>query len=137
MRNDPELYDAFADFIRDRVRDRINPKLGIRAFNALREPSVTHMCIPLENVAEGHSKLFTRIEEFKPNTILKTEEVVETGAPLFVAYVPFNVTKKKKNNHTTITQSSYVPQLCVVGYFICLIIAILKTEWRQWEYFLQ
>jgi hypothetical protein len=143
-RNDPDLYDLFSDYVRDHVRDRSNPNITLCAFGSLPEPSVTHMCIPLENVTTGTGKLFTVTEEFRPGTKLKTEEVADTGVNQFYAYIPFDGPRGSSSKGSKGSKSSkgssisaYTPHFYVVGVFILIIIAILKTEMRQWEYFLQ
>jgi hypothetical protein len=142
-RNDTELYDLFSDYVRDHVRDRINNNITLCAFSSLPEPSVTHMCIPLENVTTGTAKLFTSVEKFRPETKLKTEEVIDTGVQQFNAYIPFDgprsssSSSSSKSRRNTSSLFPYTPQLVMVGVFILIIIGILKTEMRQWEYFLQ
>jgi hypothetical protein len=140
--NNTELYDLFSDYVRDHVRDRDNNNITLCAFGSLPEPSVTHMCIPLENVTTGTGKLFTSVEKFRPGTKLKTEEVADTGVNQFNAYIPFDgprssSSSKSRRNTSSSSLFPYTPQLVMVGVFILIIIGILKTEMRQWEYFLQ
>lgn len=134
-----DVYDQFADYVREKVRGRDNPNITVQDFSLMDPSGVTHMSLVLENVDKGKRRLYEQVEAFAPGTELTTRESISTGAPIYVANVPFKQTAKKGRHHHSSDNGEEAPKNWVLfGYIFMLmllfIVAILKTEWSQWQF---
>ena len=93
-----EVYDRFADYVREKMRSRDNPNISVREFDLMGKSGVTHMDLILENVSKGNKKLYGLVEEFDERAFLDTKEDFQTGNLIYVAHIPFK-TEEKRHRH--------------------------------------
>lgn len=139
MSTEAEAYDAFCDYVRDKMRDRDNPQLALREFDLRQPAGVTHALFDLENVRVGSEKLFERVKQFRPGAKLQTREDTNTGNMIYVAHIPYgkrhNKSKHHHSSHKRISPPN--PHLLFLYIFLLMCLALfasLKTSGAEWRY---
>jgi hypothetical protein len=135
-----EVYDRFADYVRDKMRTRDNPNISVREFDLMGRSGVTHMDLRLENVDRGNKKLYTLVEAFADTAFLDTKEDIQTGNLIYVAHIPFKSKERRRHrNHHSHHSSDGAPSTNILMFYvflfmILLLLAVWKTEWTEWRY---
>ena len=142
------LYDDFQDYIVSSVRGRDNPTLCLKAYDMVKQKTATHLEVVLENVDNADRKMYEKIEEgFRVGTQMKTQEIINGGAPGFHVYIPlkdkksgssggyFSSSKSSSSSKYKRRQPSQnLLMLYIIGFCALVIFSVLKTsavEWRQ------
>lgn len=134
-----EVYDRFADYVRDKMRTRDNPNISVREFDLMGKSGVTHMDLRLENVDKGNKKLYNLVEQFDDRAFLDTREDFQTGNLIYVAHVPFT-TEPKHHHHKHGSSGAVAPpntnvmMLYIFMFMLLIILGVWKTEWSEWRY---
>jgi hypothetical protein len=136
-----EVYDRFAEYVRDKMRTRDNPNISVREFDLMGRSGVTHMDLRLENVDRGNKKLYTLVEQFDDSAFLDTREDFQTGNLIYVAHISFKGEETKRHHHHSQSHrhgggppSTNVLMFYVFLYMLLLLVAVWKTEWSEWRY---
>ncbi len=134
-----KLYDEFSDYVAESMRDNDNPHLTLREYDSGTKATVTHLEVVLENVDSGTESLYAKTKRFREGAFLKTRESVKDGAQVFVAYIPFNDGSKKSSHGgggggvRSKQPSQNLLMLYVVGLFVTVIVALVKTTGNEWR----
>lgn len=136
-----EVYDRFADFVREKMRTRDNPNISVKEFDLMERSGVTHMDLVLENVSKGNKKLYALVEQFDSRAFLDTKEDFRTGNLIYVAHVPFKAEERHhRHGHTSevssLPPSTNILMLYVFLFMVLIIIGVAKTEWSEWRFIL-
>jgi len=135
-----DVYDRFADYVREKMRGRDNPNISVREFDLMGRSGVTHMDLVLENVSKGTQKLYKLVEQFDERAFLDTKEDIQTGNLIYVAHIPFKSKEKKRHHHHHNGEegppSTNLLMLYVFLFMILIIIGVIKTSANEWRYML-
>lgn len=135
-----EVYDRFADYVRDKMRTRDNPNISVREFDLMGKSGVTHMDLRLENVDKGNKKLYNLVEQFDDRAFLDTREDFQTGNLIYVAHIPFTSESKHHHHHRHRSSGASPPpntnvlMLYIFMFMLLIILGVWKTEWSEWRY---
>lgn len=132
-----QIYDQFAEYVRQTVRGRDNPNITVQDFSLMDPSGITHMSLVLENVDKGKRRLYEQVEAFAPGTELTTRESISTGAPIYVAHVPFKLSSsssKKKIRIEKEPPANWVLFTYIFLFMLLIIVGIAKTNMSQWQF---
>ena len=132
------VYDDFVTYIHNRY-----PKIAVCDFSDMPHAGVTHMILPLDNVTKADQALYTYVSKFSEGTSLEATENIKTGAPTYIANVPYvaksKSSKKKSSSVFYGTDSgdappnTLTPILLLVAILVLVIVAVIKTDATQWR----
>lgn len=134
-----ELYDEFKDHVIG-LRDRANPRLDLREFDTdqAKRSGPTHVKFILENVDSAIKHLFTGVESFRHGTVMKSEEDLRDGSPIWAVYIPFkNIGGKKSSSSGRSGEGSFPNVMLLYGYIFLIMLIIMfamgftkREDWR-------
>jgi len=127
-----KVYDDFKEFAQNELRG-MNRKLSVCGFDDMSEATDTHLRLRLLNITRADESLFRKIREYARDAKLTTDEDISTGNIGYVAYIPWNVSRKKTRQTSKPGAPSTVKLMMWTMVLMGTItVAAFTTTWDQW-----